>query len=72
MSEPHVLMIDDEQVVLDSVRKHLKREGYTIHTVLSAAEALDHLGAGAVDVVITDLMMPGMDGLEMMGEMQRS
>jgi len=72
MSDPaQVLVVDDEQVVLDSVRKNLKREGYEMHTVLSAADALDHLGAETVDVVITDLMMPGMDGLEMMGEMQR-
>ncbi len=72
MSEPaRVLVVDDEQVVLDSVRKNLKKEDYGIHTVLSAADALDHLGAATVTVVITDLMMPGMDGLELMGEMQR-
>ena len=72
MTEPaRVLVVDDEQVVLDSVRKHLKKEGYEMHTVLSAAQALDQLKSDRVDVVITDLMMPGMDGLELMGEMQR-
>ena len=35
-----VLVVDDEQVVLDSVRKHLKREGYDIQTVLSGDEAI--------------------------------
>lgn len=72
MSGPaQILVVDDEQVVLDSVRKNLKREGYGIFTVLSASDALDHLSAETVDVVITDLMMPGMDGLELMGEMHR-
>jgi len=65
-----ILVVDDEQVVLDSVRKNLKKEGYEIFTVLSASEALAHLRTEGVDVVITDLMMPGMDGLEMMVEMK--
>ena len=71
MNRPaRILVVDDEQVVLDSVRKNLKKEGYEMHTVLSAADALEHLGSEGVDVVITDLMMPGMDGLEMMVEMK--
>ncbi len=63
---PRVLVVDDEQVVLDSIRKHLRREGYEIRTVLSAAEALEILDAEGADIVITDLMMPGMDGLELL------
>lgn len=61
-----VLVVDDEQVVLDSVRKHLKREGYEIQTVLSGDEAIRVLESGWPEVVITDLMMPGMDGLELL------
>ncbi len=61
-----VLVVDDEQVVLDSVRKHLKREGYEIQTVLSGDEAIKVLESGWPEVVITDLMMPGMDGLELL------
>lgn len=71
MSDPlRVLVVDDEQVVLDSVRKHLRREGYGIETVLSAPEALEILGGAGADIVITDLMMPEMDGLELLERMQ--
>ncbi|MCU0726715.1 MAG: response regulator [Planctomycetes bacterium] len=61
-----ILVVDDEQVVLDGVRKHLKREGYDIETVLSAREALAALAERGADVVITDLMMPEMDGLALL------
>jgi len=66
-----LLVVDDEQVVLDSVRKHLKREGYEIRTVLSGAEAVEALETGWPEVVITDLMMPGMDGLELLDRIRR-
>ena len=58
-----VLVVDDEQVVLDGVRKHLRKESYEVETVLSADEALTILERDDADLVITDLMMPGMDGL---------
>ena len=67
-----VLVVDDEQVVLDSVRLHLKRENYEIQTVLSAKEALKILEAGEAQVVITDLMMPEMNGLELLEWVRKS
>lgn len=70
--ETKVLVVDDEQVVLDSVRKHLKREGYDIQTVLSGTEATGILDSGWPEVVITDLMMPGMDGLELLERVRDS
>jgi CheY-like chemotaxis protein/glycine cleavage system H lipoate-binding protein len=64
MSDPaKVLVVDDEQVVLDSVERHLRRDGYAILKALSAADALGILAGEGADVVITDLMMPEMDGL---------
>ncbi len=67
-----VLVVDDEQVVLDSVCKHLKREGYELRTVLSGAEAIEVLDSGWPQVVITDLMMPGIDGLELLRHIRES
>jgi len=65
-ADTKVLVVDDEQVVLDSVRKHLRRGGYEIRTVLSGPEAVAVLEEGWPEIVITDLMMPGMDGLELL------
>jgi len=71
-ADTKVLVVDDEQVVLDSVRKHLKRGGYEIRTVLSGPEAVEVLDSGWPEVVITDLMMPGMDGLELLARVRES
>ncbi|MBU8932857.1 MAG: response regulator [candidate division Zixibacteria bacterium] len=62
----NVLVVDDEQIVLDSVRKHLGKEDYVIHTALAADKALELVRQGEIDIVLTDLMMPEIDGLEFM------
>lgn len=67
----NVLVIDDEQIVLDSIRKLLKRDNYTVHTALSVPEALKVMKNTAVDVILTDLMMPEVDGLELMAMVKK-
>lgn len=62
--ERTILVVDDEQIVLDSARKLLHKDPLRILTAKSAAEGLERLEAGGVHVVLTDMMMPGMDGLE--------
>jgi FixJ family two-component response regulator/glycine cleavage system H lipoate-binding protein len=59
-----VLMVDDEQIVLDSARKLLSKEPLRFVTAQSAAEGLTLLEAGDIQVVLTDLKMPAMNGLE--------
>jgi CheY-like chemotaxis protein/glycine cleavage system H lipoate-binding protein len=66
----NVLVVDDEQVVLDSIRKHLKKDDFTIHTALTAKAGLELLESGSMDIVLTDLMMPEIDGLEFMKEVK--
>jgi DNA-binding response OmpR family regulator len=74
MSDPErpirVLVIDDEEVVHASLRKILSRQGYQVDATLSAPAGLERLGADRYDLVITDLMMPGMNGIELLGEMR--
>jgi len=62
----NILIVDDEQIVLDSITKHLRKEDFHLECVLSAQQALEYLGGNKVDIVLTDLMMPEIDGLELM------
>nr|MBN2276471.1 response regulator [candidate division Zixibacteria bacterium] len=62
----NTLVVDDEQIVLDSIRKLLKRDNYEVFTALSVAAALEQLKEHKIDVILTDLMMPEIDGLEFM------
>ncbi len=61
-----ILIVDDEQIVLDSVRKLLRKEDYRLFTALSAREGLTIFDAEDIGIVLTDLMMPEIDGLEFM------
>jgi len=62
----NILVVDDEQIVLDSIKKHLRKDNYEVHCVLSAHEALEKINQVKFDMVLTDLMMPHIDGLELM------
>ncbi len=60
-----ILVVDDEAIVLDSAKKILRKDPLRVVTALSAAEGLDLLARGGIHVVLTDMMMPEMDGLEL-------
>lgn len=59
-----ILLIDDEPDVLDSVGKVLERAGHEVHTCSDAADGLKIMEKSRVDIVITDLIMPNMNGVE--------
>ena len=59
-----VLIVEDEPDIRALVVHHLKREGYQVSAASSGEEALRQVQAAAPDLVILDLMMPAMDGLE--------
>lgn len=60
-----ILMIEDEPRVADFVRRGLRPEGWMVDVVGSAEDGLDRLRAGSYDIVLLDLMLPGMSGDEM-------
>jgi len=64
-----VLVVDDEPGVRESLRMVLK-DGYDTVAVASGAEALETLSAGAFDVILLDIVMPGMDGLQLLEEIR--
>jgi DNA-binding response OmpR family regulator len=59
-----VLVVDDEPPILDLVRSYLERDGFAVTCVDSGDAALDAARAEPFDVVVLDVMLPGVDGLE--------
>ena len=59
-----LLLVDDEQNILASLRRLLRRDGYTILSAASGQEGLEVLAANPVDVIVSDQRMPGMTGVE--------
>jgi CheY-like chemotaxis protein len=57
-----VLLVDDEENVLNALKRLLRRSGYTILTATSAAEGFELLATNTVQVIISDQRMPAMDG----------
>ena len=71
-SEPcNVLIVDDENAIRDSMQELVRRAGYCACSAGSAEEALDLMRTTSFDVVITDIMLPGKDGLELTDEIRR-
>ena len=59
-----VLVVEDDETVADVVTRYLEREGYTVETVRDGRAALDRSDARLPDLVVLDIMLPGIDGLE--------
>lgn len=64
MSEQTVLIVDDEQDILDLISYNLSKEGFKVHTAANGLKAVELARQLRPDLVILDIMMPGMDGFE--------
>ena len=64
MSAPTILVVDDEPPILDLVRGYLEREGFTVHTIGDGLAAVEQVRTDKPDVVVLDIMLPGIDGIE--------
>ena len=62
---PRILVVDDEKVIREILADFLDHEGYIVHTVEDGAEALKELHRRSYNLVISDLKMPNMTGLEL-------
>lgn len=66
-----IMLVDDEQDFLGIMAKYFNRRKIGFETAGGCMEALDRLGEDSFDVVIMDVSMPGLDGLECMAEMKK-
>ncbi len=63
-SGAHILVVDDEARIREVVQYALEREGYRVTAVDDGREALDAVAGAAIDLVVLDVMLPEVDGLE--------
>lgn len=61
-----ILVIDDEEMMRNLLTKILGRDGYSVTTAADGESALEILEQGQVDLIISDLRMPGLDGFELL------
>ena len=72
MSETiHILVVDDIPDMANSLADILEMKGFAVHAAASGAEALEILRGQAVDILLTDVKMPGMNGLELYREARK-
>lgn len=71
-SKAKILVIDDEKIVLKSCNRILSQEGCKVQTVLTGTEGLQKLQEESFDIVLTDLMMPEISGMEILGRIMES
>ncbi|HET6515924.1 MAG TPA: response regulator [Thermodesulfovibrionales bacterium] len=64
MAKPKILVIDDEEIVRVSCKKCLAPEGYDVDVAPSGIEGMKMAETSAYDLILTDLKMPDMDGME--------
>jgi two-component system response regulator ResD len=71
-SRGSILVVDDEPVITDVVSRYLERAGYSTRVAADGFEALRLAGDAVPDLVVLDVLMPGLDGLEVMRELHET
>lgn len=71
MSSAKILVIDDEPSILNLVSSYLKKDGFEVYTSADGPSGLKAARAYKPDLIVLDLMLPGMDGLEVLTRLRR-
>lgn len=71
MSEISILVVDDEPNIVNLVASYLKKEGFQVHTATNGQSALEAARAFRPSIIILDIMLPGMDGIEVLTHLRR-
>jgi DNA-binding response OmpR family regulator len=69
--KPRLLLVDDEEMYLEYLSKRLINRGYTVTKCLSGEEALEKIRDDDFDVIILDVLLPGIDGIETLREINK-
>lgn len=69
--KPRIVVIDDDTGLREAIRAILEAEGYEVVEALNGAAAFEALRSPAADLVVCDMFMPGMDGLEILRKLRR-
>jgi two-component system alkaline phosphatase synthesis response regulator PhoP len=72
LSKPKILVVDDEQSILNLVSAYLRQEGYEVYTATDGPSGLQAARAYKPDLVVLDIMLPGMDGIEVLATLRRT
>ncbi|HDQ45309.1 MAG TPA: response regulator [bacterium] len=70
-SQARILVVDDEEDILELLRYHLEREGYRVCTLVSGDTAVETARADMPDLILLDLMLPGLNGFDITKRLKR-
>ncbi len=68
---PRILAVDDEPNIVRLIQVNLERDGYTVETASNGAQALAKIRQSRPDLLVSDVMMPEMDGFELLANIRR-
>jgi two-component system alkaline phosphatase synthesis response regulator PhoP len=66
-----ILVVDDEQSIVDLVTAYLRQEGFDVHTAMDGPSGLKAARTFKPDLIVLDVMLPGMDGIEVLTRLRR-
>ena len=69
--KPRLLLVDDDEMYLEFLSKRLINHGYEVTKCLTGEEALEKICANDFDVIILDVLLPGIDGIETLREINK-
>ncbi len=67
-----ILIVDDDIEIVEQLQLQLQTRSYTLLTATSGEEALDIMNSNAIDILVTDVNMPGMDGVELLRQTRKN
>ena len=71
LANPSILLVDDDQILLHVTKRILQHDGYKVTTATNGKEALDKIRNTQFDLVIVDVMMPYINGLEVLSQLKQ-